>query len=248
MTLRDNDLVGGIVYLRAPLLCAVPASMGASEEAAAARIQAVQRGRLARFSVDRRRRSLVRQEATARWDREQAAIKIQVRFHRFYIPKTVKQNKNNLPKYSSKHIMKHALLMPAPYICHAGADHMIPSKKFAECRCAKSCLAKHLICKCRLSVHSRSPSLVSILFAVGVPGGVPGYERASRSAPLPGTTSGCFQDPGKDSLRKSAQGRQQSCAGEPPPRPSRRKKRPPYARPQPARYAPMLRRLNGTER
>ncbi|CAN0282992.1 unnamed protein product [Ectocarpus sp. 8 AP-2014] len=47
------------------------------EGQAAARIQAVQRGRLARFSADRRRRSLVRREATARWEREQAVIKIQ---------------------------------------------------------------------------------------------------------------------------------------------------------------------------
>lgn len=51
--------------------------MGGEEEAAA-RIQAAQRGRLARLSVDRRRRSLVRRETTARWEREQAVIKIQV--------------------------------------------------------------------------------------------------------------------------------------------------------------------------
>lgn len=48
------------------------------EEEAAARIQAIHRGRLARLSLDRRRRSLVLREATARWDREQAVIKIQV--------------------------------------------------------------------------------------------------------------------------------------------------------------------------
>lgn len=52
--------------------------MDKREEEAAARIQALQRGRLARLSVDRRRRSLIRREATARWEREQAAIKIQV--------------------------------------------------------------------------------------------------------------------------------------------------------------------------
>lgn len=52
--------------------------MDKTEEEAAARIQALQRGRLARLSVDRRRRSLIRREATARWEREQAAIKIQV--------------------------------------------------------------------------------------------------------------------------------------------------------------------------
>lgn len=53
-------------------------AMDEAEEQAAARIQAVHRGRLARFSADRRRRSLVRREATARWEREQAVIKIQV--------------------------------------------------------------------------------------------------------------------------------------------------------------------------
>lgn len=52
--------------------------MGEDEAQAAARIQLVYRGRLARFSADRRRRSLVRREATARWEREQAVIKIQV--------------------------------------------------------------------------------------------------------------------------------------------------------------------------
>ena len=50
-----------------------------SEEEAAARIQAIHRGRLARLSLDRRRRSFVLREATARWEREQAVIKIQVR-------------------------------------------------------------------------------------------------------------------------------------------------------------------------
>lgn len=53
--------------------------MAGSEADAAARIQAVQRGRLARLSIDRRRRSLVRRESTARWEREQAVIKIQVK-------------------------------------------------------------------------------------------------------------------------------------------------------------------------
>lgn len=48
------------------------------EEEAAARIQAIQRGRLARLSVDQRRRSIFRREDTARWEREQAVIKIQV--------------------------------------------------------------------------------------------------------------------------------------------------------------------------
>jgi len=56
-------------------------TMDGSEEevVAAARIQAIQRGRLARFSADRRRRSLARKESTARWEREQAVIKIQVK-------------------------------------------------------------------------------------------------------------------------------------------------------------------------
>lgn len=52
--------------------------MDGAEAQAAERIQAVHRGRLARFSADRRRRSLVRRESTARWEREQAVIKIQV--------------------------------------------------------------------------------------------------------------------------------------------------------------------------
>lgn len=48
-------------------------------EKAAARIQAAQRRRLARLAVERRRRSLIQREATARWEREEAAMKIQVR-------------------------------------------------------------------------------------------------------------------------------------------------------------------------
>ncbi|CAN0191772.1 unnamed protein product [Ascophyllum nodosum] len=47
------------------------------QDTAVARIQALQRGRVARISDDRRRRSLDRRETTARCELEQAAIKIQ---------------------------------------------------------------------------------------------------------------------------------------------------------------------------
>lgn len=69
-----NGTIDKVVHSRHGGVCR---TMGGEEEAAA-RIQAVQRGRLARLSADRRRRSIFRREATARWEREQAVMKTQV--------------------------------------------------------------------------------------------------------------------------------------------------------------------------
>lgn len=71
-----------LTYAKTSILFSL-AAMDGDEAQAAAQIQLVYRARLARFSVDRRRRSLVRREATARWEREQAVIKIQVRRNLF---------------------------------------------------------------------------------------------------------------------------------------------------------------------